>query len=174
MTTFKVISVNPSEKSIGELYNGRTCRKNLLNDRTMNRVRTGHSSRFTAFLFPTKDSGFKMSLLLLAMRLMFACILIYNGTYYISHNSDTGIFSIESAGYLFIISGILLASGLMTRIIMIFPAIIFISTAINSFVTHPDQLSILSGFLSISLCLTGPGWFSIDALLQKRITRKAG
>jgi putative oxidoreductase len=81
------------------------------------------------------------------------------------------------AGLAEFLGGLLIAIGLLTRPAAAF---VFIHFVIVVFVAHAGdaigdrELAILFGIIALTLALTGPGRYSVDALIAGRTARGAG
>lgn len=166
MTTFKVISVNPSEKTKGELCSGQIYRK-LIRGKKISYEKQDAGEWLLNFLFPTRKSGFRLSVLLLSIRLIFATLLIYNGVEIISGAYSIAVMPDSVSGYMILAAGILLIAGFLTRITSFIISVFLIFLSVTTLSGSPDQLAILMCFLSLTLCIAGPGWISVDALIQR-------
>jgi putative oxidoreductase len=81
------------------------------------------------------------------------------------------------AGLAEFVGGLLIAIGLLTRPAAVF---VFIHFVIVVFVAHAGdaigdrELAILFGIIALAFALTGPGRYSVDALIASRTARRAG
>ena len=137
MTTFKVISVNPSEKTKGELCSGQIYRK-MIRGKKISYEKQDAGEWLLNFLFPTRKSGFRLSVLLLSIRLIFATLLIYNGVEIISGAYSIAVMPDSVSGYMILAAGILLIAGFLTRITSFIISVFLIFLGIARSARYPD------------------------------------
>lgn len=170
-----VVSVNPGRMTLGNL--------NALTDNgfanVMPRVsvlsETHHSGSvpsLAAILFPVKQMNAVGSVVLLLVRLAFAAMLVYGGLMTLTEGVSTiGSLSTNLWGAIQLALGFFVATGFLTRIVMILPAITFGMLALSAadFATALQPMAF--SLVSILLLMLGSGWLSADSLIRVALRR---
>lgn len=162
-----VLSVNPGRSTLGHLNaleafgaNVRMPRVAVLNERHD----AEESSSLAGILFPVKQMNLAGSIILLIVRITFAVFLIHGGIADLAGSSAVW-------GWSQIALGAFVAMGLLTRALMVVPAVAFAMLAAAS----PELLAAAEpaafALVSVLLLVVGSGWLSADALIRVAIRR---
>lgn len=167
-----VLSVNPGKSTLGHLNALESFGANVHMPRVAmlgeNGVGSGVVPSLTGILFPVKKMNLGVSMLLLVIRLAFAALLVHDGISALMSSSVETMWAVAE-----IALGAFAAFGLLTRAVMVVPAIAFGMLAAAA----PDFMSALEpgacSLVSALLIVVGAGWLSSDALIRVAIRRSA-
>ena len=167
MNRAKVISVNPAHKTLGSMLEAG------LAPGTLGR-RILASTSVTPRTFPLvsvllgvgKNTGKSFSRKLLAIRFVIGSILIA-----VALCTSTGYMSLPAI--MATVAGASAIIGFLTRPVTAAAAVIAGRQAVLAAIGGTiDETAIFSALLYATIAITGPGLFSIDALMCKKTTRK--
>lgn len=165
MNKANVISVDPSKCTFGALHAElapKVARQFAASAHSSaNQGKTG-SHGLAAFLFPTANCSFNLSMVLLAIRLLLGALLLADGITTIGKGATPDAICIAE-----ITTGALIILGLMSRpatfIAAVYFAMLLLSAATFS------QTNLVIAVLSLIVCLAGPGWFSLDGTIRRTL-----
>lgn len=176
MNDSKVISVNPSQATLGALHPDVTERVSRAFAGEVHRVQT--HTPFTDFFFGTSRCTFNKSSIMLALRLMLAGLLAY--MFFSGINSEAAPAHGLYLPVLEAVAAVSCVAGLACRIALIAPATFFAFTALEmagispaGMMTPAAAMFGAAAVACIAICLAGSGWFSADALMYRVLQRRA-
>ncbi|MBD5176202.1 MAG: DoxX family protein [Bacteroidales bacterium] len=160
-----ILNVNPAEATMGSLHPeaaiNRMRRKMDLEGASLARKKSGGMLR--AFFGSTSLSPARSGMLL-TLRVLFGAFMVYFG--YMSLEGSV-ILAVASALF-----GLLLVAGFLTRFSMIASALTFgILSGMAFEAGQMPETTLLIAVMSIGMAFIGPGRYSADALLRRRIFR---
>lgn len=166
----KVISVNPCRATLAKL--------NAIDfgvpRRTILRRRHGHTDStpsLAAILFPVRQMTLGGSLLLLILRLAFGAYLLASGLDLLGATPAPADLTLHFWATIQILIGALAAAGLLTRVVMTFPAVVFTMLLLAAPTFQTAVIPLCCAAASATLLAAGSGWLSCDALLRVAIRR---
>lgn len=166
MTKANVISVDPSKRTFGALHTElapKVARQfpSALAHSSAGQESTGNHG-LAAFIFPTANCSFNLSMVLLALRLLLGALLLAEGITTLGAVKSPDAICIAE-----ITAGALIILGLMGRPVTFITAVYFTMLLLSS--AEFSQANLVFSVLSLIVCLGGPGWFSIDGTIRRTL-----
>lgn len=165
MNVSTIISVNPAKATLGSLYSiaRRACART--SDVQSRKSKAISAVSVLNFIFPTRNAGLKMSGLMLAVRSVFSALLIFQGIWSLAGGGAAPLLpEVEIA------LGALLFLGILARFVSLAGIVLFCieltQMPITDSIAQVEVLAVLIAAFAI-ICFAGPGWFSIDGLVNK-------
>lgn len=176
MNLSDIISVDPAKKTLGALHPDTACRI-LRRSRIYNNIAKPAKKKTLDFLFASLAPGVdKFGGYMLLFRSLFAAMLIVSGSFIIVGEIEAQESLIPDFDFAVaeIISGTLIALGLLTRFASFATTMMFGALSIVSILSGIFNLqAMMSLFGSLVFLIFGAGKFSCDFLLRKAIINKA-
>lgn len=163
----KVISVNPCRATLAKLnaIDFRAPRRAIMRRRRQ----APAAPTFLALLFPVRQMTFSGSVLLLLLRLAFGAYLIASGFDLLEATEAPAAMTEHVWAAIQIMIGALSAAGILTRVVMAFPTVVFSMLVLSSPTFHAALAPLCCATASAIILATGSGWLSCDALMRVAI-----